>query len=107
MLLPGHDPAHRPRDRLGPSSLSVSFQIPTCGLRSAPPDPSTPEALVERRSHLGPQSTYLDKRDMMEGFREAPDSPDEGARRDIETPGLRSPGMRARGGLSSADRTTE
>ena len=98
MLLPDPDPAHIPHDRRGTSSSPVSLQIRASVGRAAPPRPSTPEGSVERRSHLGPQSTYLDNRDRLEGFREAPDSRDERARRHIETPGRGSRGGRARGG---------
>ena len=97
MLL--HDPhrAGRQRRHHGTSLFPVSLQILTFGLRAPLAYPSTPERSVDRRLHIGILSTYLHKPDMEEGSRKAPDSPDETARRQIETPRRWSRGGRAGG----------
>ncbi len=59
MHLPALHPARRPHRCRGTSFSSVSYQILPSGLRAPPAHPSTPAASMERRSHLGPQRTYL------------------------------------------------
>ena len=107
MLLHDHHRARRPRRHHGTSLFPVSLQILTSGLRAPLVYPSTPEGSVDRRLHIGNLSTYLHRPEMEEDLREKPDSPDETARRHIETPRRWSRGGRAGGRPPSSRRKAQ